>query len=169
MQLIFFFAFVIFTGGTLPVDHEFHFSRCEIDYSKEDDALQISLRIFIDDLEEAILKEKKIGDLKLCTKKESDNAEEVLLEYLKSKFIINIDGTLGELNFIGKETSDDLMAVWCYFEVPNASPKNEILIENNVLMELFDDQKNMVVLKVESSKEHFLFQKGDSSAAYSIK
>lgn len=145
----------------MQIDHEFHLSKCDINYSATESALQISLRIFIDDLEEAIAKVLKEEDLKLCTKKEVANADSILVEYLSSTFVVSIDNELHEIEFVGKEVSEDLLAVWCYFEVVNVIPQDKIQIENKILIETFDDQSNVVALKYsKNKKEHFLLQKG---------
>lgn len=149
-------------------DHEFHFSKCDIEYSKEDKALQIAMRIFIDDLEEALAKSGN-PNLKLCTSKEVDSADSIIQSYLQEKFKITVDEASHNFTFVGKETSEDLMAVWCYLEVVDIEPVENIRIKNSILMDIFDDQKNMVVLKYsKEKKEHFLFQVGEDTGALQL-
>ncbi|MFT7603922.1 MAG: hypothetical protein ACI8VT_001490, partial [Saprospiraceae bacterium] len=63
--------------------------------------------------------------------------------------------------FIGKEQSEDLQAVWCYLEVTNIKFFNSIEVTNSLLMEVFEDQKNIVHIKAPDNKQgYFLFQKG---------
>ncbi len=146
---------------THQLEHEFHLSKCDIHYSAEESALQISLRIFIDDLEEAIAKVLKEENLKLCTSKEAANADSILTKYLAETFLISVDDKMYEIEFVGKEVSEDLLAVWCYFEVVNVVPQNNIQVENKILIETFDDQSNVVAMKYsKDKKEHFLLQKG---------
>jgi len=51
------------------------------------------------------------------------------------------------LNWVGKEISDDLAAAWCYLEAPVNQEINDLLIRNDILMNLFDDQKNVIFVK----------------------
>lgn len=171
MMSIFFFALISVFGCTSEdsVQHEFHLSKCDINYSQEDKALQISLRIFIDDLEEAIAKVKNQENLKLCTTKEVANADSILVDYLSDNLTINIDDQIYDLAYVGKEVSEDLLAVWCYFEITDVSPKEIIQIENKILIETFSDQSNVVALKYSNDKkEHFLMKKGETSGTLQL-
>lgn len=151
-------------GISPQVEHDFHLSKCDIHYSEDDTAIQISLRIFIDDLEEAIAKVLKEENLKLCTDREVETADSIMVAYLESTFQIKVDNDLRDLEYVGKEVSEDLLAVWCYFEIPNISPKENIQIENKILMETFADQSNMVSMIYSKDKEeHFMFQIGNTS------
>lgn len=156
-------------GGLQPIEHDFHLSKCEIHYSQEDEALQISLRIFIDDLEEAIANVLDEENLKLCTSKEVASADSILIKYLSDTFKISIDDQEADLAYVGKEVSEDLLAVWCYFEVPNINPKQNIEVENKILIETFSDQSNLVSLQYSKEKqEHYMFQKGNTSGALEL-
>lgn len=156
-------------GGLQPIKHEFHLSKCEIHYSQEDKALQISLRIFIDDLEEAIANVLQEENLKLCTSREVATADSIMIKYLADTFKISIDNRQKDLAYIGKEVSEDLLAVWCYFEVPDIDPKQNIEVENKILIETFSDQSNLVSLQYSKEKqEHYMFQKGNTSGALEL-
>lgn len=140
--------------------HEFHVSKCEIDYNTAESALQITLHIFLDDLElsmQAQGTEKQF----LCTEKELQNAEAVYFEYLKRNFQITLDnGEIADYQWIGKEISDDLAAVWTYLEVTNVANLSGLSVENTVLMDVHDDQKNIVQIKGGGAKGYFLLQRG---------
>lgn len=149
--------------------HEFHLSKCDINYNEEESALQISLRIFIDDLEEAIAKVQNEENLKLCTNKEVANADSILVAYLSDNLTIRVDNENYDLSYVGKEVSEDLLAVWCYFEVTEVLPKEIIQIENKILIETFNDQSNVVALKFsKDKKEHFLMKKGETSGTLQL-
>lgn len=56
---------------------------------------------------------------------------------------------------LGKEASEDLMAVWCYFEISGYKNLRQVKIENKILTELFNDQKNIVDVTVDKRKKGF--------------
>ncbi len=141
--------------------HDFHISKCLIKYNEASTSLEISLHIFIDDFEEA-LESYGAKDLNLCTEKESDTAEDYMIEYLSLQFHIKQNGILLEPYFLGKEISDDLAAVWCYFEIPDIQAEGELEIKNEILLDMFNDQKNITSVKLLSVSEYFLFHKGKS-------
>lgn len=149
----------------LPSNHEFHVSKCQIEYSVETEALQITLHLYLDDLEEA-LRKQGADKMFLCTDKEHDKAEKYLFRYLKQQFklIVNETGEVAEFDFIGKEQSEDLQAVWCYLEVTNVSAFKSLEVTNSLLMEVFDDQKNIVQIMAPGKKQgYFLFHKGQAN------
>ena len=148
----------------LPVGnlHEFHLSNTEIRYNVEESALQITFRIFIDDLEKT-LANYGFENLNICTEKEAETADGLIEDYLRKNLVISIDSEIMEFDFLGKEISDDLIAVWCYLEILNVFPKEKIEVENNALFETFDDQKNIVRIKMDSGqKAMFILKRGEN-------
>lgn len=163
MSLILIFLNLLIGHATPVVAHEFHVSKCQIEYADSESSLQISMHIFIDDLEEA-LRQRGKDQLFLCTEKESEQAEQYLEEYLSDRFSILVNKQKRELEFVGKEISDDLAAVWCYLEIRDVNELKSLKISHKLLLEVFDDQKNVVSVKGPSNKKgFFLFQNGDTS------
>ena len=169
---VFLFLFVFLNGMTAkekPVSesdfgfHEFHMSKCQIEFNSKEKAVQISMHIFIDDLEEA-LRNQGSGKLFIGTEKETDTAEDYLYAYLKNHFQLKVNDQAMEYEFIGKETSEDLQAIWCYLEITDIETVSNIVVENNVLMELFADQKNIIHIMMPNKKQgYFILEKGKSS------
>jgi hypothetical protein len=157
MQFIVIFFSLIF-GHNLNVDlHEFHLSKTTINYDSEEKAIQVSTRIFIDDLELS-LKELGFDSLKICTRKEKKNAEQLIQDYINTHLKLTIDGVDLDFTFLGKEQSDDLAAVWCYLEAYDISKFKKISISNTILISQFDDQKNITMVQVDKEKiAHLLF------------
>ncbi len=165
--LIGLFIWTLASATTLPVSaaHEFHISKCQIEYSVETEALQITLHLYLDDLEEA-LRQQGADKMFLCTDNEHEKAEKYLFQYLQQQFklIVNEAGEEAEFEFIGKEQSEDLQAVWCYLEVTNVSSFSSLEVTNSLLMEIFDDQKNIVQIMAPGKKQgYFLFHKGQEN------
>lgn len=149
------------TTETIP-PHEFHLSKCLIEYNAKEAAIQISLHLFIDDMEEAL---RRMGADKLfiCTDKEAEETERHLTRYLLQHFRLEIDGKLLVPGFLGKEPTEDLSGMWCYLEVTGVPAIEQLTITNEILMDVFDDQKNLVnVIGPSNQKGMFLFQKGES-------
>jgi hypothetical protein len=139
---------------TKEVFHDFHLSRCEINFESKSGDLQIAAHIFIDDFEDALaLGGKK--DLHIGTQKESPKGDEAIEQYINQKLILKSLNKAHKLSLIGKEVSKDKMAVWCYFEVIGLKNLTNIDIENKILTEVFNDQKNIVDFTVDNKKKHF--------------
>ena len=134
--------------------HDFHISRCEINYEKKTGDLQIAAHIFLDDLEATL---NKLGkkQLFLCTPKESAEGDVAIEQYINQKLILKVGGKVVKLSLLGKETSKDKLAVWCYLEAPGLKNMSAFDIENSILTELYNDQKNIVDFTVDKKKKHF--------------
>jgi len=130
---------------TLSV-HEFHLSKSTVNYNEEEKAIQITMNMFIDDLELA-LSEYGADSLKVCTQHEKENAEDYIYSYILDRLEIVVDGQKVTPEFIGKEQSEDLAAVWCYLEVTGIDQIGNIEINNTIMTDLYDDQKNMTSIQ----------------------
>lgn len=154
--------------GLTPPPHQFHVSKCLVEFNEAEQALQMSMHIFLDDLEEA-LRRKGADDLFLCTKLESDSAENFMAQYIAKNFILEVNGEILEYEFLGKEPSEDLQGVWCYMEIYNVSSVKDLKITNNILLEVYDDQKNVVsIIGPDRRKGMMLLQRGQSSEQVSF-
>jgi len=135
--------------------HKYYVSVTNIAYSKDDSAFQVTSRVFIDDLDK-LLKERYDIEAKLATSKESKLADEYIEKYFRTKFAIELDGKPVQYNFLGKRYDNDM--VICYLEIPNVklSETKSMTIQNEVLMDLFDDQQNIVHVKWNGNKKSFM-------------
>lgn len=146
-------------------EHDFHVSKCLIDHRPEQQALQISLHIFLDDLELA-LEQRGHSQLRLCTPREAEQAETIMLEYLREHFQLRVNGQERAFRFVGKEVSDDLAAVWCYLEITDVPELQSLELTYRILFGTYADQKNIASLSVPGRKRGMmLFQAGQGRQA----
>ena len=136
-------------------DHPFHISVCDIEYDAESKALQISQRIFMDDLEEGLEAFHKLESVDAYKPEDTEQLDKLIAEYLKAKLFIRIDGKDVDFEFLGSELEGD--ARWSYLEISDVANVSEAEISNLVLTEAFDDQENIVHMKVNGKlKSHRL-------------
>lgn len=136
--------------------HDIHVSKCEIQWNNEASTLEVATQIYLDDLQKALSKQGA-AELHLCTEKELKDADSYLKQYLSKRFEVTADGLSIPLTYIGKEPSEDLLAVWCYIELKVPANFTRLKIRYDVLMDLYDDQKNIVSLKVKGKNGYMLF------------
>ncbi|MBL7873010.1 MAG: hypothetical protein JNM78_15440 [Cyclobacteriaceae bacterium] len=130
-----FYSFLLFL-------HPIHLSVSEINYSEKDNALQITSRIFLDDLELSIQKKLNKPDLDLLVPGKELTTEKLISDYVLQHLTIKLDGKIQKLNFLGFEREDP--AVICYIEIENVKKFKSIEIKNDVIMETHYDQSNLV-------------------------
>lgn len=161
MMNIFLLIHLLFTGGNAPgvqdVDlHDIHVSKCEIQWNEAASTLEVATQIYLDDLQ-TVLTKHGAAELNLCSDRESKEADQYLKQYLAKKLEISADGQTLSPNYIGKEPSEDLLAVWCYIELKVPNNFTQIKVRYDLLMDLYDDQKNIVSLKIKGKNGFMLF------------
>jgi hypothetical protein len=140
--------------------HKYHLSKTLVEYNEQEQAIQVSMHLFIDDLEEA-LRQQGNDKLFICTKKEAADAEVHMEKYISENFQLTVNDEVIEWNFLGKEASEDLIGVWCYIEFIGVTELKSIGISNKLLLEVFEDQKNITQISGPEKKGgYFIFQKG---------
>jgi hypothetical protein len=154
------FCFLLFSSFEM---HQFHISKTDVTFKPTEKTLQITMHIFIDDLEKSL---EKQGTTKLYigTEKENKDANTLIIKYLQSNFLIKLNNKPIVYDFIGKETSNDKQAIWVYLEAKNVKDVKNIFVENKILTEIFSDQKNIVQVNIPSKKQgYFLLDKNKPS------
>ena len=74
--------------------HPLRLSLCEIDYTRENESLTISLKLFLTDVNEALVFDPSNNELAFCQANESSNANQMLLDYLNDFFHLKINGII---------------------------------------------------------------------------
>ena len=137
--------------------HDIHVSRTEVNYDTQSSSVQVTVHLFIDDLEKSLVKSGHKA-LKLGQHNEAAQADEAIAHYLEQHCTLTAGGKSLKPTFIGKELSDDQIAFYCYLEYPISGSVQELSIKNNILTELHSDQKNMVfITKNKKRVASFLF------------
>ena len=136
--------------------HKFYVSVTQVEYNKEEQALQIISRIFIDDIED-LLKERYDVSVNFDKKEKSSEIDKYLTTYLNQKLVFKVNGKKVNFVFIGKEYEQDL--VICYLEIENIPSLETIEITNEVLMDLFEEQQNIIHIKKGNQRKSLILEK----------
>lgn len=128
--------------------HPIHLSVTEVEYSDKDKTLQITTRIFIDDLELSVRKAVRQPELDLL-KPTGSTTDQLVSDYLKRHLSLRVDGKPVILNYLGHETED--VAIICYIETPVIRKASTVEIANTVIQETHADQSNIVHLTFNGS------------------
>lgn len=133
--LVFFIAFF----------HPFYVSVTEINHNLKSKSLEISCKIFYDDMEKALEKDSKVK-LDILDPANKREIGSFIKEYVSKHFKIIANNKHQYLNFIGYEIQED--AVWCYFETGKINKINRLEVINDILFDLYDSQINILNAKV---------------------
>ncbi|SFU10452.1 hypothetical protein SAMN04489724_4005 [Algoriphagus locisalis] len=147
--------------GWLVFAHPFHLSLTEIKWNEETEHLEISQKIFWDDLEIALsaYHDESIDFLNPAIKEKLNKQIET---YLADQTTIWIEDKAVKLKFLGYEVEDD--AAWFYFESELVKEPSLVKVKNSVLINDFPDQKNVVQVYFEnSSPKSLILGKGSET------
>ena len=133
--------------------HKYYVSSTKIEYKKENGTLQITMRIFIDDLQETINNTYQ-NNFELAVSNEPKELDSLINNYTLKKFEVIVDEDKKTYSFLGKEYKND--EIYLYFEISNIKRINSIEVKNEMLMEIFPDQKNIIKLYINNIKKTFL-------------
>ncbi len=147
--------------------HKFYISVTNVNYSEKDKAFQITTRIFIDDFNE-VLKERYGIEANLATEEEATIADDYIEKYIRTKLVISIDENVVDYTFLGKKYDNDV--VLCYIELPEVDidQMKKMEIENEILTDLYDDQKNVVHVKWKGEKKSFVLIKSNAKGMLNL-
>ena len=146
-----------------PFQHDFHVSRCEVVYRPATKSFEITQHMFVDDIELA-LREGHEGVLNLCTESEDEAADDLVKQYVDKHFSLEIAGTVHEGTYLGKEAGEDPMSMFVFIEIANVPEFQELTVSYDLLFEVFDDQKNILLFQVDREKpQMFLLDRGKPS------
>ena len=141
-------------GASRQSAHPFYISVCQVDHNPDTGALEMSFRIFMDDLELA-LETMGTERLHLGTEREAEKADIYIDRYLTRHVVIEINGRSVSAAFLGKEVDPD--AIWCYMEVENIPVLESMTMTNSLLLETFEDQVNLVHVNANGEKKSLVF------------
>jgi hypothetical protein len=124
--------------------HPFYLSMTELAYNETQQSLEISVRIFSDDLERALRKQCNCNVDLLNIENQSVNTVH-LQQYINSHLQIKSQGKLVKLEWVGFEHEQE--STWIYLEAKHIAKGNKLLIYNDLLYEILDAQVNLVRFK----------------------
>jgi hypothetical protein len=146
-------SFLLSPFSFLLNKHAFHTSITEMRYNPKQKTFEISLRVFTDDLEKTL---SANNQNKKFVIENTDKNDPFIEQYVRKHFAITTPKNQ-KLNyqFVGKEKEGD--ATWIYLEMPVNEAIKGSKIQNDVLIDVFDDQTNIVNIFVNNDKKSYLF------------
>ena len=133
--------------------HKFYTSIYQIEFVPKKQMLQITARIFYDDLNES-LEAKYHKKVMLGTEKESAEDVVLLKKYLAEKFTIKVNGQLKSMNFLSKEVEDNVLI--CYLTCKDIAKVKSLEVENTIIMDQHSEQQNIIQAKFNGQKQSLL-------------
>ncbi|MFK7971474.1 MAG: DUF6702 family protein [Bacteroidia bacterium] len=134
--------------------HPIHMSSASMLLNKETGGLEISMRVFSDDLESAT-RGDTFPPLNIGLENENPVTDSMLALYLGQSFIIQTDDVQVPVYFLGREQKEEV--TWLYLVVPNFEMADDIAVYYGVLMDFHSDQKNTLYYTLKDERKVTLY------------
>jgi len=145
--------------------HPFYVSATEIKHNEKTKGIEISSKIFYDDLEAAIEKEYKVH-VDILRPSDSKKVDAILADYFNKHLQLIVDGKKVQLRYLGYEIEDE--AAWCYLEVQRVGKVNKIIVTNDVLFKQHPTQINMLHVIVNGIRKSTKLDNPDDKADFNF-
>ena len=139
-------GFLLLSLSTIIYAHPLRLSLSQIEYEAAEKSLSITLRLFLTDVNEALVFDPYSTQLSFCQANEAPEADRLLLEYLAQFFYVVVNGETVALEIERKELSGqgENTALGVTFVSYRAEKLVSLEIKNAVFTDLFFDQSNIV-------------------------
>jgi len=151
--------FLVFSEGAAV--HPLRLSLCEIEYTPDKKELSINLKLFLTDVNEAIVFDPNSKELAFCQPNEPAKANALLMEYVNEFFYVKANGKRVDLKIKRKRLGGEgeNTALWIYFEHQQSQPLVSLKIKNAVFTDLFFDQNNIVYVHANGESKSMMLNK----------
>ena len=162
------FFIPLFPLGQQPAGealHPFYVSITEIHHNGKDQTLEISCKIFADDMEDILEKNyKKAVDL--SNEKLAAQNNSLVADYVSSHLSITADGRQKKLEYLGFEKESE--AVYCYFEVKGLPSLKKLDLTNSLLQDFTSEQINIMHVVVNGNRKSYKLDYPHQKASFTF-
>ena len=141
--------------------HPFYISTTEI--TLKEDKHDIKIKIFRDDLEDGLrlFFDKSIS---IDTELKLENRSSQVADYIKDKFQISVNKSEIIPSIDNYNLVNDLVEIYLSFET--RGDINNIKVYNNILFDVFQVQKNVVLINLENQNQSYIFSYSDREKTF---
>ena len=132
--------------------HPVHVSLTSVDYAPKDGFVNVFVKMYLDDF---LLDAEQYEDIFL---KDNRKSKKITEKYINQKFVIKannktLKGKINNFEVI-KSLEDEIKV---YMEYKTSRKPKELLIRNLIMTDLYEDQSNLVIIKIDNFEDGFKF------------
>ncbi len=145
--------------------HPFYIAVTEVNHNTKDKTLEISCKVFADDLEKILEKMNKT-ELDITAEKDKTRFDKYIPDYFNHHLSFSVDGRPVKLSYVGFESEKE--SAYCYFEVDNVVSLKKLEINNSILHDFTVDQINIMHVTVNGKRQSTKLNYPDRLAIFSF-
>ncbi len=162
---IFFTAAIGFLIISSFTNHPVYVSVTTIEHNAKDNTLEITCKMFTDDLENAL---KKNTNTKLDLYKKSDKAKAdgLIQAYVSKHLLLAVNTVPVRLEYIGYEIEEE--STLCYFQVNNIPGFKKCEVTSTLLYETQKEQMGIIHAIKSEKRKSYKLQNPDMNAVFNF-
>lgn len=165
VKSLFFGLFLLLAFSFTDKKHPYYVSVVDIKHDAKQKALQVSARLFTNDLEDALRKTNK-KTIDLLNPKIRSEVDSALFHYIKERFQISLNSKGQTLTYIGYEKEEE--SIWVYLEIKKAVQPKKINITTMLLYDFLPQQINIIHAEINGVKKSSKVTNPDSKIEFSF-
>lgn len=140
--------------------HKFYVSIYQLRHNPDKKRLEITARVFQDDLNGCVSKFAKT-ETHIGAKEQTQADLDHLKRYFEARFQVRIDGKDRPMTLLRCEMEEN--TVLCYFRIDGVARPKTLGVVNRSLLDCHDDQQNIIQAEVGGVKKNLLLKTGETS------
>lgn len=145
--------------------HPFYVSVTEISHNRQSQSLEITCKIFADDLED-ILKKNYKTTVNLTAAAQQEQNDRLVNDYFTRHLALAADGRPVKLSFVGFEKDSE--SAYCYFEVPGIASLKKLDVSISILQDLTPEQINIMHVTVNGNRKSYKLNYPHKEASFAF-
>ncbi len=142
--------------------HPIHVSVVNMDFFNDSNMIKYSICLYYEDFQSLInFKYNTVINFNRQYRMTFEEKKSIL-DYINSTFLLKSSQNKAlSSEFLNWKVEDDLVCL--YFSIKDFKEIDELIIENKLMLDLFIDQKNLLILNIGDKQEGYEFNKRDES------
>jgi hypothetical protein len=153
-------AFLCLFGGHT---HPLYISVTEINHNAKDRILEVSCKVFTNDLE-TVLEKMSGGRVDLSAAATKAASDKLIDTYVEKHLRLKVDGKPVLLHFVGSEQEND--GTWSYFQVNDVPAVKRVDVVDELLYDSFNQQINILHVTVGGQRKSFRLDYPEAATAF---
>ena len=163
VKIVCFCSLLFLCSSFNSLKHPFYVSVIDLKYNTEQKTVQISVRLFTNDLEDALTK-LNTKTIDLINPKSAADSDSLLLNYIKQRLSITLNAKPQGLKYIGYEREEE--SIWAYLEIKQTNAPKTLVIDTKLLYDFLPQQINIVHTEINGVKKSGKVTNPDSKTEF---
>lgn len=152
MKVLVLFILNLFAVSSAMTAHPVHLSVCNIEFTKNESI--IALKLYSDDFGTVL--QNKYNEEFVLSKADEKPYRDYIISYVSSHLKITFNRNKSLIfNYDYSEVNEG--AIWLYFKADNFKSAEKMKIENTLMLDLYEDQTNLLIINNEGKQNGFRF------------